>query len=159
MGVLPVDDVTGQARRCADLLVGDRGVPRPADTLPGGPSGPVGGAACGIRHEHQQLDAPQGIYGTAGRAGEELDTVRSLDLVGLADELLDFSGEHVDVVRRQRNPFCWLQPTEKRGYRGLVGSSQRLHSKGVVRKVDVSPAQSFVSAKRPRRGMAPGTSG
>ncbi|MEU5091066.1 hypothetical protein [Streptomyces sp. NPDC021356] len=108
MRVLPVDDVTGQARRRTDLLVGDRSISRSTHTLPGSSGGFVGGAAGGIHDEHQQLDATQGVYGAAGRAGQELDAIGALDLVGLLREVLDFGGEHVDVVRRQRNPSCWL---------------------------------------------------
>ncbi|WP_166625821.1 hypothetical protein [Streptomyces sp. VN1] len=105
MGVLPIDDVTGQGRRRTDLFVGGGSVLRPARTLPGGADGFMGGAARSVRYEHQQLDATQRVCGSAGRPGQELDTVGTVSPIGLLGELLDLGGEHVDVVRRQREPL------------------------------------------------------
>ncbi|MBD2829878.1 hypothetical protein ID875_21150 [Streptomyces globisporus] len=139
MSVLPVDDVTSQAGGNADLLIGDRFALRPALAFPSCPGGSMCGAACGVSNEHQQLDPAQGVYGAAGRAGQELDAIGTLNLVGLLREVLDFGGEHVDVVR-QREPLllvvangtaehiepCWLQPTIS------ANSSPRASRRGVT---------------------------
>ncbi|MFD3889954.1 hypothetical protein [Streptomyces microflavus] len=98
MGMLPVDDVTSQAGSDSDLLVGDRLPSWPALALPGCSGGGVSGAARSVGDEHQQLDPAQGVYGTAGRPGQELDSFRTVGVIGLGYESLDFSGEHVDVA-------------------------------------------------------------